>query len=676
MTRYILFVCMFFSTLVAIDLNGRKFCIDPGHGDYYNSEKPFETLMNMEVALHFKEFLEQNGSGAVVLTRNGNFGSDTNPSLSERVRIANEAGVDWFHSVHHNTYDGTVNYTLMLYREDNGYPAWQQAKDAGDILAQRIYQALRTSNGYNRGDYSFLGFHLGVLSGLEMPGVLSEGSFWDYSSEIPRLQNCHYLRLEAWAIVQAYLEYFKCDRWTTGCIAGIVRDGSGNRLRSGKIWIEGTNYFYQLDDIGNGFFAFINVPAGRYTIYYRSAGFIISSSTINVSANTITFADKTLSTDNCPNIQYTNPKDAAEIRPDAPLQIRFSRTMDKNSTQAAFKVDGKTPQGTFNWSDDYTMVFYPTGSWDRGTIHILTVGKESKGSNSASFDGDYDGVGGETEDDYKLVFKIGYQKSLENIQILDDFEDNSGNWWDPEQSGSTTWTYPERTYRETSNDFVFSGNNSMKLRYQFTNLKEGICRIYRQNNLGPWANEDTKEIGLWVYGDNSGNRLEFWFYTPSNQMVVAYDYMYFWGWKYVSVALKDVPGTDKKFHSLVVRKMVDKNYVGSIYFDKLIICDHQETGFNNKKIAKKIPFSFSAKAFPNPFRQIFNLEYSIEGRGGLMLAELYDMTGRKIKTLINQNHGIGTFRKSIDTEKIGSGIYILRIKTEDKTQLIRLVKIQ
>ncbi len=666
----ILFVAA--SILNASNLSGMKFCIDPGHGDYYSSEKPFETLMNMEVSLHFKDFLLMNGADSVILTRSGNFGSANNPSLSERVAMANAAGVDWFHSVHHNAYDGTVNYSLVLYRETNGQAEWQEAKDAGALLCQTIYKALRTTAGYNRGDYSFLGYHLGVLSGLNMPGLLSEGSFWDYPAEIPRLQNCHYLRLEAWAFLQAYLDYFKVDKWATGCIAGILKDSNNIPLTRGRVWIENTLYSYQIDDIGNGFFAFINLMPGQYTLYYRSPGKVQTSKTVTVASNTITFADQSLSTDIYPNVVYTNPRNGGDLRPDAFIQVRFSLPMDKTSTQEAFKIDGSTPSGSFIWTDDYTLVFTPSTDFAHASRHTFTIGYISKSTSGRYFDGNYNGAGGEASDDLTASFTVTRDPDLSDIEVLDEFEDNNGGWWDPEQSGSTTWTYPEKTYREISTTEVASGNHSMKLHYQFTNLKDGVCRMYRPTNLGPFQDEDNKDIGVWVYGDNSGNRLEFWFYTPNNQVARVYEYINFYGWRYVSIPLKDVPGSGKKFHSLVIRHNADKDYVGTIYFDKLLTSSHNETGFASETSYKKIPYKFSATAYPNPFRDKIVLSYSLDGMRCEVSAYLYDLTGKKIASIVKQVHNQGEYKVVYDTHNLATGVYILRVQAGKQVKVLRL----
>ncbi len=65
---------------------------------------------------------------------------------------------------------------------------------------------------------------LGVLRTLNMPGVLSEGSFHDYVPEGWRLRNNNHLHHEAWSMLRALTQYENVNPEPTGIIAGTVRD--------------------------------------------------------------------------------------------------------------------------------------------------------------------------------------------------------------------------------------------------------------------------------------------------------------------------------------------------------------------------------------------------------------------------------------------------------------------
>jgi N-acetylmuramoyl-L-alanine amidase len=82
-----------------------KVCIDPGHGGNDPgavSGKLYEKNINLEVALAMKDFLQPYVD--VVMTRS----TDITLSLEERVRIANEANVNFFFSIHCNSASNTA----------------------------------------------------------------------------------------------------------------------------------------------------------------------------------------------------------------------------------------------------------------------------------------------------------------------------------------------------------------------------------------------------------------------------------------------------------------------------------------------------------------------------------------------------------------------------------------
>jgi hypothetical protein len=73
---------------------------------------------------------------------------------------------------------------------------------------------------------------------------------------------------------------------------------------------------------------------------------------------------------------------------------------------------------------------------------------------------------------------------------------------------------------------------------------------------------------LWIYGDLSGNQLEFWFYNPDNY-IVNLGPVNWYGCKFISYPISSVPGTNKQFHSIVLRQTRGADLEGEIYFDDL-----------------------------------------------------------------------------------------------------------
>jgi len=287
-------------------LSGFKFCIDPGHGGHTSDDREinlpngivyWESEGDLETALHLQKYLKDLGAN-VMLTRTEN--SDASDiGLSARSTIANNFGADFFQSIHTNAYNQSSNYTLVLYKETDGTPAFQQAKNMGDILAPNIKSVLYTNTSYNRGDFSFLGFHLGVLNYASMPSLLSEGAFHDVPAEGLRLKNHEYLKNYAWAIAKTLCAYYQTGGFTVGRIGGIVNDiKTGNPINGITVNASPGTKSYTGDDLFNGFYALDSLVPGTYDLTFSKDGYISKTIQVVIEANTYTKLDI--------NLQYFN----------------------------------------------------------------------------------------------------------------------------------------------------------------------------------------------------------------------------------------------------------------------------------------------------------------------------------------------------------------------------------
>jgi len=80
---------------------------------------------------------------------------------------------------------------------------------------------------------------------------------------------------------------------------------------------------------------------------------------------------------------------------------------------------------------------------------------------------------------------------------------------------------------------------------------------------------------------------------------------------------------------------------------------------------------------PNPFNPSTTIEYSVAAAGRVRM-EIYDATGRQVRTLIDGPHGPGNYRASWDGANddgspAGSGVYFLRFSSGDAVSSRKLV---
>lgn len=84
--------------------------------------------------------------------------------------------------------------------------------------------------------------------------------------------------------------------------------------------------------------------------------------------------------------------------------------------------------------------------------------------------------------------------------------------------------------------------------------------------------------------------------------------------------------------------------------------------------------------YPNPFNPTTNIGFRIAGFGFVEL-EIYDVTGRMVKTLVNENLAAGSYTVQWNAtnnagQKVGSGLYFYKIQAGELTQVRRMMLIK
>jgi N-acetylmuramoyl-L-alanine amidase len=415
--------------LISQGLTGLKICIDPGHGGSGSNDRPidvdgngtidfYESESNWQKANFLKPLLEARGA-TVILTRNTNVyvPDSLEPSLSARVRVANENNVDWFHSIHSNATGGTntgTNNTLILVREKRsltdpavpypgesgslypglGVPEQAESWTMAQLMGPKIRTFLRTNNVSGPYlDWTFYGgtnggFSLGVLRGLLMPGELSEGSFHDYNPEVRRLMNQAYREMEAYALCQSFQIFTGAPSDAVGLIAGVVTDNETNKpMNDARVRLMTTGQLYVGDNWQNGFFMFDSVAPGSHWVRFENPGYGLDSAQVTVSAATPTFLDRRVYSNVAAYVVLTSPKSTDTSYPvTSVLGVTFSRAMDTASVRQAFSLSPSIA-GNFYWTNgNTTMLYDPLGPMPGGTIHTWTIDTTARSAGGMKLD--------------------------------------------------------------------------------------------------------------------------------------------------------------------------------------------------------------------------------------------------------------------------------------------------
>ena len=107
-------------------------------------------------------------------------------------------------------------------------------------------------------------------------------------------------------------------------------------------------------------------------------------------------------------------------------------------------------------------------------------------------------------------------------------------------------------------------------------------------------------------------------------------------------------------------------------------------GLEVKKIYSEIPNGFSlSQNYPNPFNPITKIKFAIpllrgvsEGRGVLVRLVIYDILGREITTLVNEQLQPGTYEVEWDGSNYPSGVYFYKLITHDYIETKKMVLVK
>jgi len=84
--------------------------------------------------------------------------------------------------------------------------------------------------------------------------------------------------------------------------------------------------------------------------------------------------------------------------------------------------------------------------------------------------------------------------------------------------------------------------------------------------------------------------------------------------------------------------------------------------------------------FPNPFNPTTKIKFEIPGQARndnlLVTLKVYDLLGREIATIINEEKPIGEYEVEFDAAGLPSGIYFYQLRSGNYTETKKMVLIR
>ena len=111
------------------------------------------------------------------------------------------------------------------------------------------------------------------------------------------------------------------------------------------------------------------------------------------------------------------------------------------------------------------------------------------------------------------------------------------------------------------------------------------------------------------------------------------------------------------------------NYTSNVYFDQ----ENLTTGItNNNGIVNGYQLS---QNYPNPFNPSTSINFSIPKSGNVRLV-VYDLLGKEVATLVNENLTIGNYTVDFKGTSLASGVYFYKLITNDFTDIKKMTLVK
>jgi uncharacterized delta-60 repeat protein len=116
------------------------------------------------------------------------------------------------------------------------------------------------------------------------------------------------------------------------------------------------------------------------------------------------------------------------------------------------------------------------------------------------------------------------------------------------------------------------------------------------------------------------------------------------------------------------------SYGSTTYYDYVTIKYIQTQGIEESNVtAKLINDNFTVR--PNPVKSLTVIRYSLSAKHKVSL-NLYDISGRLVKTLVDEYKNLGNYQLTLNTNNLSAGVYFLSLETQNKRVIERLVVVK
>lgn len=94
------------------------------------------------------------------------------------------------------------------------------------------------------------------------------------------------------------------------------------------------------------------------------------------------------------------------------------------------------------------------------------------------------------------------------------------------------------------------------------------------------------------------------------------------------------------------------------------------TGTGNENISEIPEETLLIRNYPNPFNSITNVKFQIKN-SGVVNIKVFDLSGKEVRTLVNEYKPAGIYQVRFDAEGLPSGIYFCRLSVDNAVHTVK-----
>lgn len=278
------------------------------------------------------------------------------------------------------------------------------------------------------------------------------------------------------------------------------------------------------------------------------------------------------------------------------------------------------------------------------------------------------------------------------VTEIDDFEgDVDGDWWAPQESGSTNGIITGETAAEADTEIanlLYEGATSFRLDYGWDVSNESwLIRICYQNCASSTTSfDDSYTLQAYVFGDGNANQFRFAVDDAGGTEVSPWFTIDWLGWQLVSWDM-DVDGVGLwldssngaldgtlRFESLQLTYTEGSPTTGRYYVDDLRLVKQFSTA---GEAAASVPEQFRVHAsYPNPFSTRTTVAFDLPVASEVS-ATVYDVRGAEVARLASERpYPAGTHTLEWDAMGLASGTYLLRVTADGASAVTKMMLVR